>query len=159
MSRADLSLQRCTIARAVALIGDVWTIIILREMFLGTRRFDDFQRQTGISPHLLSQRLKKLETEAVIRREAYSKRPLRHEYRLTEMGRAVWPVIISLKQWGDDWVGDGPAPVDIQHKGCGQITRPQMTCTSCGAPMTAHDATACLSEPYNTERQAARKHP
>ena len=85
MGRAALSTQICTVARAAALVGDEWTIMILREMFLGTHRFDDFLRQTGMSSHLLSQRLKKLETAGVVRRAAYSQRPPRYEYRLTEM--------------------------------------------------------------------------
>ena len=101
MSRADLADQSCTIARAVETIGDPWTLMILREMFLGVRRFDDFQRHTGGAPHTLSTRLKRLEEIGAIRREPYQDRPLRHEYRLTEKGRDLWPVIIALKGWGD----------------------------------------------------------
>ncbi len=158
MARADLARQTCTIARAVSLVGDEWTFMILREMFLGGRRFDDFQRQTGASAALLSQRLKKLEAEGVIRKEAYSERPVRFEYRMTAMGRELWPAVITLKQWGDKWLGDGPAPVEIVHKSCGHVTEPQMTCSECGEPMAAHDAEPHLSEPFDTERQAMRKH-
>lgn len=158
MARADLARQTCTIARAVALVGDEWTFMILREMFLGHRRFDEFLRHTGASAALLSQRLKKLEAEGVIRKEAYSERPVRHEYRLTAMGRELWPAVITLKQWGDKWLGDGPAPVEIVHKGCGHVTEPQMTCSVCGEPMAAHDAEPRLSEHFNTERQAVRKY-
>ena len=158
MARADLARQTCTIARAVSLVGDEWTFMILREMFLGGRRFDDFQRQTGASAALLSQRLKKLEAEGVIRKEAYSERPVRFEYRMTAMGRELWPAVITLKQWGDKWLGDGPAPVEIVHKACGHVTEPQMTCSVCGEPMAAHDAEPRLSEPFDTERQAMRKH-
>jgi DNA-binding HxlR family transcriptional regulator len=158
MSRADLSLQSCSIARAVAQVGDEWTIMILREMFLGTRRFDDFLRQTRMSSHLLAGRLKKLEALGVIRREAYSEHPPRSEYRLTAMGRDLWPVIIALKQWGDRWLGDGDAPVQIVHKGCGHLTQPQMTCPDCGQAMEAYDARAELTQSYEHERQAARRH-
>jgi len=157
MSRADLPLQSCSIARAVAQVGDEWTILILREMFLGTRRFDDFLHQTRMSSHLLAGRLKKLETLGVIRREAYSEHPPRSEYRLTTMGRDLWPVIIALKQWGDYWLGDGDAPVKIVHKDCGHLTQPQMTCPDCGQAMGARDARAELIESYERERQAARK--
>ena len=157
MSRADLRLQSCSIARAVAQVGDEWTILILREMFLGTRRFDDFLRQTRMSSHLLAGRLKKLETLGVIWREAYSEHPPRSEYRLTTMGRDLWPVIIALKQWGDYWLGDGDAPVKIVHKDCGHLTQPQMTCPDCGHAMGARDARAELIESYERERQAARK--
>jgi len=157
MARADLARQICTIARAVSLVGDEWTFMILREMFLGHRRFDEFLRHTGASAALLSQRLKKLEAEGVIRKEAYSERPVRYEYRLTAMGRELWPAVIALKQWGDKWLGDGPAPVEIVHKTCGHVTEPQMTCSHCGEPMAAHDAEPRLSEPFQTERHATRK--
>ncbi len=155
MSRADLSSKSCSIARAVAQVGDEWTIMILREMFLGTRRFDDFLRQTGMSSHLLAQRLKKLEQQGVIRREPYSKHPPRHEYRLTAMGRDLWPVVIALKHWGDRWLGEGEPAVQIVHKGCGQVTEPQMTCSNCSAPMSAHDAEPQLSTSFKQERKAA----
>ena len=93
-------------------------------MFLGTRRFDDFLRLTGMSSHLLSQRLKKLEAQRVIRREPYSERPPRYEYRLTEKGRDLWTVIMALKNWGDLWLNTEETPVQIVHKSCGKIVRP-----------------------------------
>ncbi len=154
MGRAALSSQTCTVARAVAVVGDQWTILILRELFLGTRRFDDFLRQTGMSPHLLSQRLKKLSAEGIVNRTAYSERPPRYEYRLTEMGRALWPVVIALKQWGDHWLGDGELPVALRHKGCGAVTEPRMTCPECGEPMDAHDSEARLSQRFSEERKS-----
>ena len=157
MSRTDLSSKSCSIARAVASVGDEWTIMIVREMFLGSRRFDEFLRQTGMSSHLLAQRLKKLEKQGVIRREPYSKHPPRDEYRLTAMGRELWPVVIALKQWGDRWLGEGEPAVQIVHKNCGQITQPQMICSECKAPMTAHDAEARLSTSFKRERQVARR--
>ncbi|MEM7429988.1 MAG: helix-turn-helix domain-containing protein [Pseudomonadota bacterium] len=157
MSRADLKSKSCSIARAVAQVGDEWTIMILREMFLGSRRFDDFLRQTGMSSHLLAQRLKKLEQQGVIRREPYSTRPPRDEYRLTAMGRDLWPVVIALKQWGDRWLGEGEPAVEIVHKGCGRAVRPQLICPECQAPMAAHDAEARLSPSFEREREAARR--
>lgn len=157
MSRSDLAAQTCTLAQAVSLIGDEWSILILRELFLGTRRFDEFGRQTGMSSHLLSVRLKKMEKAGILRRRAYSERPTRYEYHLTEMGRGLWPVVVSLKQWGDQWLGDGETHVHLEHKSCGQISRPRMTCDICGEPMTAVDAKAHLSDTYAGERHARRK--
>ena len=159
MSRSDLPSHSCTIARAVAQVGDEWTLLIVREMFLGTRRFDDFLRFTGMSSHLLSQRLKKLEAQGLIGRERYSERPPRHEYRLTEKGRDLWTVIIALKQWGDRWLNAEDTPVQIVHKTCGRVTKPQMTCPDCGEPIDAQDAEARLSQPFELERQAARRAP
>jgi DNA-binding HxlR family transcriptional regulator len=159
MSRSDLPSHTCTIARASAQVGDEWTLLIMRELFLGTRRFDDFLRLTSMSSHLLSQRLRKLETQGVIRREPYSERPPRHEYRLTEKGLDLWTVIIALKQWGDRWLSTQDTPVQIVHKTCGQVTKPQMTCPDCGEPIEAHDAEARLSQSFELERQAARRVP
>jgi len=118
MSKSDLAAKTCTLARAVEIVGDGWTLMILREMFLGIRRFDDFQRQTGASPALISGRLRKMEDAGLIRREAYSEHPPRYEYRLTDMGKALWPAIIALKTWGDDWV-DGSVDVPRAWPGRG----------------------------------------
>lgn len=159
MSRSDLSSRSCTIARAVAQVGDEWTLLIVRELFLGTRRFDDFLRLTGMSSHLLAQRLKKLEAQSLIRRELYSERPPRYEYRLTEKGRDLWTVIIALKQWGDRWLTAEDTPVQIVHKSCGNVVKPQMSCPDCGEPMGAHVANAKLSHPFELERQAVKGTP
>lgn len=90
----------CPIARALAVVGDRWTMLILRELFLATRRFEEFQAQTGMSSHLLSSRLKRLEADGVVGRRRYSDRPARHEYRLTEKGLALYPILLGLKSWG-----------------------------------------------------------
>lgn len=155
MSRSDLASQICTYARTIELLGNEWTLMVLRELFLGARRFDELQCQTGASPHTLSQRLKRLEREGVLRREAYSDHPPRYEYRLTAMGRDLWPVIIAMKSWGDTWLEDGDKPVAITHKRCGQTVVPQMTCPDCGERMHAHDAEAHLSNEFKRERRAA----
>ena len=156
MSRSDLAENTCTAARAVELFGDAWMMMILREMFLGTRRFDDLQRLTGASPATLSQRLKKLETVGVLRRQTYQDNPPRYEYRLTAMGRDLWPVIISMKAWGDKWLGSGETPVVVIHKDCGHAITPRMVCPDCHAPMAAHDAEPRLSPEFQEERNALR---
>ncbi|MDE0779853.1 MAG: helix-turn-helix domain-containing protein [Alphaproteobacteria bacterium] len=156
MSRADLAENTCTVARAIELFGDAWMLMILRETFLGNRRFDDLQRQTGASPHLLSRRLKRLQDIGVLRREAYSEHPARYDYLLTAMGRDLWPVIISIKSWGDKWLGEGPHSINIQHKSCGHVVVPQMTCPACHKSMEAYDAQASLSEEFELERDAIR---
>jgi len=157
MSRSELAENTCTAARAVELFGDAWMMMILREMFLGTRRFDDLQRLTGAAPATLSQRLKRLEGVGVIRRESYQENPTRYEYRLTAMGRDLWPVIISMKIWGDKWLGKGdPTPVTIIHKQCGGTVTPHFICPDCHAPMEAHDAEPRLSPEFEHERRMAR---
>ncbi|MEM1315622.1 MAG: helix-turn-helix domain-containing protein, partial [Pseudomonadota bacterium] len=150
----------CTVARATELVGEPWTLMILREMFLRSRRFDELQKYTGASPHLLSQRLKRMEAEGIVVRRRYQERPPRDEYRLTEKGRDLWPVIIALKTWGDKWRDpDGIDPVVIVHKGCGKVTRPSLVCSECGEPMEAHDASVELDPAFADERDGRlRKH-
>lgn len=158
MARADLSHMTCSIARTVEIVGDPWTELVLREMFLGTRRFDDLQRLTGASPHLLSQRLKRLESEDILVRRPYSERPLRHEYRLTEKGRDLWPIVIALKTWGDRWLDGGEDPrITLTHTTCGQTTRPYLVCSACGEPIEAVTSRPHLSPELAVERDAARK--
>lgn len=157
MSRSELAENTCTAARAAEIFGDAWMMMILREMFLGSRRFDDLQRLTGASPATLSQRLKRLESVGVLRRETYQDNPPRYEYRLTAMGRDLWPVIVSMKAWGDRWLGSGEAPpVAIIHKHCGAAVTPHMVCPACHEPMEARDSESRLSPAFEHERQAAR---
>ena len=136
----DLAAQPCSISRALAVIGDRWTLMILRDCFLGIRRFEDFERRLGISRSIVADRLKKLTEEGVLRREAYQDRPVRHEYRLTEKGLALHPVLMAIVHWGDVHYADeaGP-PLLHRHKGCGCDFAPVTTCSECGEPVLARD--------------------
>ena len=96
MGWQDVGASLCPVARALAVVGDRWTVLIVRELFLGTRRFEDFQAQTGMSSHLLSTRLKRLESDGIVRRTPYSERPPRYEYRLTPKGLDLYPLLLSL---------------------------------------------------------------
>lgn len=157
MSRAELSNMTCSVARTLEIVGDSWSLMVLRELFLGSRRFDDLRRQTGGSPHLISQRLKRMEAEGIVTRRAYQQRPVRHEYRLTDKGIDLWPVIVTLKDWGDRW-GDWPdeVPLELVHKDCGHTTAVNITCTSCNATMSARDVRPQMSPAMTAERQEKR---
>src|SRR3954463_2348161 len=96
--------QNCSVARALEVLGDRWTLLVIRDAFLGVRRFDDFQRRLGIARNVLADRLARLTDEGMLERVAYQERPVRHEYRLTEKGIDLWPVVVSLLQWGDKHV-------------------------------------------------------
>lgn len=96
----DLNANPCPLARAMGVIGDRWTLLILRECFLGVRRFDNFQKNLGITRHLLAERLKRLEAMDVLKRVPYQDRPLRHEYRLTQAGKEFAPVLLAMQDWG-----------------------------------------------------------
>jgi len=140
MKWTDLPDETCSVARSVAVIGDRWTLMILRDLFLGVRRFEAFERRLGISRSIIADRLKKLTDEGVLRREAYQENPLRHEYRLTEKGLALHPVIMAIVHWGDvHYAGEAGAPLIHRHKACGCDFAPVTTCSECGDPVTARD--------------------
>ncbi len=155
MGRADLANTSCPVSRVIERVGDPWVLMILREAFLGTRRFDDFQVQTGVSPHLLSQRLKQLCEDEILQRRAYNAHPPRYEYLLTDKGRDLWPVIIALRNWGQTWLGG--ETITLTHKGCGAQIDPVMTCPDCGAPLSARDVQADLSPEFEQERKTRRE--
>jgi len=155
MPKSDLSRRTCTVARTAEMIGDSWSQMIIHELFLGTRRFDEMQKLTGASPHLISVRLKRLEAEGVVRREAYSTRPLRHEYRLTEKGRDLWPVIIAMKSWGDRWLETpDETPITLTHTACGHETKPHLVCSACNEPIQAVTTSFAISEDMQAERRS-----
>lgn len=136
----DLSTENCSLARALAVVGDRWTLLVLREAFLKVRRFEDFQARLGIARRVLTERLTTLVANDVLEKVAYQQRPLRHDYRLTEKGLALYPVILSLVHWGDAQLGDGAGPPVIhRHKGCGHDFRSVLTCSECGEALGARD--------------------
>lgn len=136
----DLANEPCSVARTVAVIGDRWTLMILREVFLGIRRFEDFQARLGISRTITAERLKALVDEAVLKKVAYQDRPLRHEYRLTDKGLDLYPVIMAIVNFGDrHYAGEAGPPLLHRHKACGCDFAPVMTCSECHAPLGARD--------------------
>ena len=150
----ELGRVDCTIARTLSVIGDRWTLLILRDVFLGTRRFDDFHASLGISRHRLADRLAKLVKHGVLRRQRYESRPPRYEYRLTEKGIDLYGVIVSIAGWGDrHMVGRKGPPVERVHRVCGHVATLQLSCEHCGAPVTARDMTARPGAAYR--RRAA----
>ena len=141
MKHDALSEVYCSVARTWSVIGQRWTILILRQAFRGTTRFDDFQRSLGLGRNLLADRLRLLVEEGIFTREAYQVRPERHEYRLTQKGVDLYPVLLSLMRWGDRYKVDKP-PVRLIHKSCGRPADPQLTCSHCAQPITYYDARA-----------------
>jgi DNA-binding HxlR family transcriptional regulator len=115
----------CPIARTTDLIGDWWTPLVMREAFLGARRFDEFGERLGAPRAVLSARLTRLCDEGMLERVQYQDRPPRYEYRLTEKGRAFWDVLAAMWRWGSDWLwdGDGP-PVALKDRETGRVVRP-----------------------------------
>jgi len=136
----DLADQPCSIARSVAVIGDRWTLMILRDAFLGVRRFEAFQTRLGISRTIITERLKLLVDEGVLAKVPYQDRPVRHEYRLTPKGLDLHPVVMAIVHWGDrHYAGEAGAPLLHRHKTCGCDFHPVMTCSECHAPVGARE--------------------
>ena len=140
MRHSGLQQQNCSIARTVAVLGERWTLVILREAFNRRRRFDDIQRDLGIARNILADRLQTLVAEGILERRAYQQRPERFEYRLTDKGRDLYPVLIALMQWGDRYTaGEAGPPVELIHEPCGQHTQPRLVCDHCGEPIDPRD--------------------
>ncbi|RFU41168.1 transcriptional regulator [Actinomadura logoneensis] len=134
--------QNCSIARALEVVGDRWTLLVIRSAFEGVRRFDDFQEALGVARNVLTDRLSRLCQEGLLRRVRYQERPERFEYRLTRKGVELWPAMMTLLLWGDrHYAPDGP-PALVLHRGCGGALTPRMTCGSCGEPLGPGDVEA-----------------
>ncbi len=131
--------QNCSIARSLEIVGDRWTLLLIRDAFEGIRRFDDFQENLGIARNVLTDRLVRLCDEGIMRRHRYQERPDRYEYRLTRKGVGLWPVMMSLLLWGDThYAEDGP-PMLVVHRGCGGALTPALTCDACGVTLGPTD--------------------
>jgi DNA-binding HxlR family transcriptional regulator len=141
----DIDKQTCSVARSLSVVGERWTMLIIRDAFLGTRRFDQFQSNLGITRHRLSERLGKLVDAGVLVKVPYQERPLRHEYRLTRKGLGLYPVLMSLARWGDEWMDKGEGvPLEYVHRRCGKPTQPVLACSECGETLRPEEVTPRL---------------
>ncbi|MFG1992066.1 winged helix-turn-helix transcriptional regulator [Actinoplanes sp. NPDC048988] len=131
---ADKTPRDCTIADALEVVGDRWSLLVVRELFYAERRFTEIARNTGAPRDVLTTRLRKLVNHGVIARKQYSEHPPRYEYRLTDAGRALAPVLLTLKRWGHEHVRNGPDPVLFDHT-CGHEFIAEVHCTACGDPL------------------------
>jgi DNA-binding HxlR family transcriptional regulator len=131
-----------SVGRALALVGERWTLLILRESFFGVRRFGQLARNLDIPRPTLSARLRTLVDAGLLERVAYARAPDRHEYRLTDAGRDLFGAIVALMRWGDAHLAgpDGP-PIVLRHDACGEIADPRLTCHHCGEEIDARNVT------------------
>ena len=122
--------SRCSVAGTLAVVGEKWSLLVLREAFFGVRRFADFQRVLGAPKAVLSDRLATLVEQGVLVRVPYQAEGARqrHEYRLTPKGRDLYPTLVALMQWGDTYLADGPPPVELTHKDCGAPVHLGLAC-------------------------------
>jgi DNA-binding HxlR family transcriptional regulator len=143
MERTSFAKMRCSLARGLELIGDWWSPLIIRDLFLGVARFDELVEDLGISRNLLTRRLNVLAGNGIVARRAYQQRPARYEYVLTEAGRDLVPAILALTAWGDRWAQPKEGiPIVFVHDTCGHAFRAQVTCAACGGEIRAEAVTA-----------------
>jgi DNA-binding HxlR family transcriptional regulator len=139
-TKPDFSRMHCSIARTLDLIGESWTLLIIRDVLQGARRFDDLQTSLGVATNTLTSRLKRLTDAGVLERRPYQDNPPRFEYGLTQKGRSLSPILLSLTQWGDTYLAgpEGP-PRLIVHEPCGHLAAVKVVCTQCGSGIKAQD--------------------
>jgi len=141
MKHDELDGLYCSVARTWSVIGERWTMMILRECFRGERRYDHFRSKLGLGSNVLNDRLRVLVDEGILDRVRYQDRPARYEYRLTNKGADLYPVLLSLAAWGDKYKNAHP-PVRLFHRACGHAADPRMTCAHCGEPLSWREMTA-----------------
>jgi DNA-binding HxlR family transcriptional regulator len=142
VERKSFTDMHCSVAQTLEVIGEWWSMLIVRDAFLGVTRFDQLQERLGISRNVLNQRLAHLVEHGVLDKVAYSSHPPRYDYRLTDKGRDLFPVLNALRQWGDKYAApDGP-PMRIRHQTCGRLTDAMLTCAHCGEPLDARNVRA-----------------
>ncbi len=156
MKRTRTSDWPCTIARAADILGDHWNLLIMRQACLGTRRFDDFQAALGTGRNILSQRLSRLVDEGLLRKEAYDESRHRYEYRLTDKGRDVYPVLAAMAAWGDRWLtGEEGTPLVLHHTACGHDMHAEVVCSECHEPLDVRQVRATAGPGYPTPGRLA----
>jgi DNA-binding HxlR family transcriptional regulator len=140
MQRTDFFVMKCSIARSLAVAGEPWSPLVLRDVWVGINRFDDIQRDLGVSRKVLAERLRHLVQPGMLERRPYSERPVRHEYVLTSKGFEFVDVLMAMAAWGDRWTaGDAGPPVLRRHRACGKVTQIELGCAQRGEIVTSSD--------------------
>jgi DNA-binding HxlR family transcriptional regulator len=147
----------CSVARSLELIGERWSLLVIRDVFLGHRRFDEIQSSLGIARNVLASRLGRLMDEGILEKRPYQERPVRYEYFLTEKGLDLWPVLVALMAYGDKYgLPEGAEPpTRIVHKECGGAVNDRRICERCGAELEVRDARAIMTRSAEREPVAA----
>lgn len=152
---ADYTNERCSIAATLEVVGDPWTLLILRDAFSGVKRFEQWQEHLGVARNVLAARLKTLVAHGVMEPRRYSERPPRQEYVLTQKGRDLSPVLLTMAEWGERHVyGTGKGPVNFVHTTCGQEFHPRLACSACGEVVDSRDLRREVHETSQTVGEA-----
>jgi DNA-binding HxlR family transcriptional regulator len=142
VQRKSFADMNCSVAQCLEIVGEWWTLLILRDVLLGYSRFDEFESRLGIARNVLAQRLERLVDAGVLERVPYQERPVRHDYVLTEKGSDLWQVVTAMRQWGDRWAAPDGAPVELVHRACGHVVNVVPSCSHCGEQLTTRDVKA-----------------
>ena len=155
MAKKSFSEFDCSIARTLDIVGSRWTLLVLRDLFAGTTRFDAIQADLGISRRVLAERLAELEDHGVVERRAYQDNPPRYDYELTAKGSELGPILLAMIAWGDRWESgqEGP-PALFRHQACGQLTHAVTVCSECGEELR-RDNIARVTPPGSRSEPAA----
>ncbi len=141
--------QPCSVARTLSVLGDRWTMLILRNAFMGIRRFDEFQRSLGVTRHVLSERLKRLVEYGILTKVPYVERQERFEYQLTDKGLDLYPIILTMVQWADKWMDMGLGkPIEFTHKTCGHKFSSKVVCSECNEPIDVKEVKVAAGPGY-----------
>ncbi|MEH6401944.1 MAG: helix-turn-helix domain-containing protein [Sneathiella sp.] len=148
----ELRNENCSIARSLSVLGDRWTLMVLRDCFVGIKRFDEFLAGLQLSRTVLTDRLNKLVEHNVLEKVPYQTRPTRYNYKLTSKGLALQPLILTMAEWGDTYYSEnGEPPVIRTHHTCEKNFKSIMACSECGEPVTARNVSAYINP--NCERE------
>jgi DNA-binding HxlR family transcriptional regulator len=153
----DYSEQTCSIAAALEVVGERWSLLIVRNVLLGVRRFDEMQASLGIARNVLQTRLTRLLDHGVLEKRLYQEHPPRYEYRLTEKGLDLWPTIVALLQWGDKYAAPAGPPVVLEHRDCGGAVDQHRICTACGKRLSSRDVRSKLGPGAGPGHPLARR--
>ena len=132
----------CSVAQCLEVVGEWWSMLIIRDTFMGVTRFEDFQGRLGISRNILRDRLNSLVDSGVLVRVPYSEHPPRYDYRLTQKGRDLWPVLTTMRQWGDTYAAPSGPPIELVHTSCGRTMHVELVCGECGERVSSRDVNA-----------------
>jgi len=164
VQRTSFAELNCSVAQCLEAVGEWWSLLIVRDAFLGVTRFDDFQASLGISRNILTRRLSRLVDHGILTRVPYQDHPPRAEYRLTGKGRDLWHVLTAMRQWGDQWAAPAGPPLTMRHTACGHLASAVAACSHCGDPLSPGETTAVPAQGatgagfHRTPRRPHRHH-
>ena len=144
MERKSFAAMDCSVAQCLEVVGEWWSMLIIRDSFMGVTRFEDYQRRLGISRNILRDRLSSLVDSGVLVRTPYSEHPPRDDYKLTSKGLDLWPILTAMRQWGDKYAAPAGPPIELVHEQCGKTTHVETVCVECGERVGPRDVTAVV---------------